>query len=101
MKATNNINADLKDEIRQLRDNESKLIIQAEDAELIVTTKVNETKTELQTIIDGKEEMITEMSDELKKKTEELESFKKNYNFKMQQIKIMELELDQKLNAAD
>lgn len=66
MKATNNINADLKDEIRQLRDNESKLQIQAEDAEEIVKIKVNETKTELQSIIDMKEDMITDMSEELR-----------------------------------
>ena len=84
MKATNNINADLKDEITRLLDKNTKLQIQVDDADDILRDQLAKVKGEMQGIIDLGAEGLEDLQTRFEDKEKELANFKQDYNFKMQ-----------------
>ena len=84
MKATNNINADLKDEITRLLDKNTKLQIQVDDADDILRDQLAKVKGEMQGIIDLGAEGLEDLQNRFEDKEKELANFKQDYNFKMQ-----------------
>lgn len=100
MKASYNINADLKQEIDLLMDRNSKYQLSIEDAaeELMDVKRAKDKQREKE--IEEREEIIKELTESKSTIQKELNSFKQEYNTKMQEIKLLEIELEQKLQNA-
>ena len=100
-KAQNNLNQDLKDEITELNNKVSKLQIFYDDSEEIMNTQKAKTKKLIDETTAESTKQIEDMQKERDDCKKELESFKAEFNMKMTQIKIMEMELEEKLQNAE
>ena len=100
MKATNNSNADLKQEIDRLMDKASKLQILVDDAEETLADVTKQKDQQRERELAEKDEEIKLLGDEKSLIKKELDQFKGDYKQKMQQIKLMELKLEEKLAEA-
>ena len=99
MKATNNLNMDLKEEIEQLNAELGKLRIFKDDHdELIKEAKVKMEKA-MEDTLQAKEVALNDSIAEKNKISKELDEFKAEYTRKMNQVKLLEMELEQKLAA--
>ena len=100
MKATNNINQDLKEEIERLLQKCSKLQMHVDDTEKIIEDERKKMEADVTEKIDQKDKALQEAIDGKAKLNEELAKAKHEYQYKMEQVKLMEEELDEKLNKA-
>ena len=99
MKATNNLNMDLKEEIENLNGEIGKLNIFKDDHDEMINDFKTNMEKELTLAIKDKDEQMKNTYEENKRMTIELEKMKSEHKIKMQSIKLMEIELQNKLEA--
>ena len=97
MKATNNLNQELKDEITELMGKVSKLQIYYDDSQEIMQKERDQTKKKFDEDNAGKDEMVKTMREEWDAAKKQYEDMNKEFQMKMTQVRLMEMELEEKL----
>ena len=97
MKATNNLNMDLKEEIDGLNNELGKLRIFKDDYDEMVKELTRKMEKESHEKLEEKEKELKRVSDERDVTKRELTEMKNEYNRKMNQVKLLEMELENKL----
>ena len=100
MKATNNLNQDLKDEITEQNGKLSKLQIFFDDSHEILKKEREEQKKLLEDSNKEKDDQVETYKKERDKYYTELEQFKAEFQMKMTQVRLMEMDLEEKLAKA-
>lgn len=100
MKATNNLNQDLKMEIDKLNQRCSHLQVFKEEHEENLLAERQKMQKEFQQAADAKDEEIKHAMQDKEKIRAELETYKSEFQMKMTQVKLMEIELEEKLAKA-
>jgi len=101
MKATNNINEDLKEEIERLLQLTSRLQMQVDDADKIISDEKKKVEAQVSQTLLAKDELLAEALAEKTKFEKELKELKVKYHEQMQKVKLMELEINQLEDGAD
>lgn len=97
MKATNNLNQELKDEITELMGKVSKLQIYYDDSQEIMQKERDQMKKKFDEDNAGKDEMVKTMREERDAAKKQYEDMNKEFQMKMTQVRLMEMELEEKL----
>lgn len=101
MKATNNINEDLKEEIERLLQLTSRLQMQVDDADKIIFDEKKKVEAQVSQTLLAKDELLAETLAEKTKFEKELKELKVKHHEQMQKVKLMELEINQLEDGAD
>lgn len=101
MKATNNLNLDLKGEIGELHGKVGKLQMFFEDSEEHMSRERDQIKKEAAVVMKEKDEVVADAIEERDLAKQEVMAMKSDYNLKTTQIKLLEMELEEKLRSGE
>ena len=89
MKASNNLNQDLKEEIEELGNRCSRLQIFYDDQQEIMQGERDKAKKQMNELSSRKDDEVKMMQEEKEKMKKELEDFKAEFQMRMMEVKLM------------